>query len=151
MSFSDELRTLADNIYPWLNSFALTDTQKDKPLVHPSNPRSLTPRQIWKIVNKLSEVEPDIFLRRFIHFQWSFISPNQKYIITDLRMPVEHEFIRSKNIPVIKIINEDRGELEPCDLEKYVRSLTKDDVDYWFVNKMNGTKEFDQFYKENFK
>lgn len=147
LSYSDEVRRLATTIFPWLPFFVPPEI-KDIPFNHPSNPNNLTPRQIWLTVGKVRDVDPYYFVEQFVdnHDNEIFEKDDQLYIITDFRTPQENEFQTKMRIPVIKIERENREGLPHSDFEEYVRQYK--DYDALFINKMNGTEEFDEFFKE---
>lgn len=148
LSFSDEVRRLACQLFPWL-PFHITAEQKDVPYIHKNNPNNLTPRQIWLTAGKVRDVDPDFFVNQFqkrYEYTWDEMKGDRNlYIITDFRTPNEWEFLRNENIPVIKIELEDRSHLPPSEFEQYVREFQA--YDGWFLNSMNGTDEFDEFFK----
>jgi hypothetical protein len=147
LSFSDEVRRLASQIFPWL-PMDITPEQKDLPFVHPQNPNNLTPRQIWLTVGKVRDVDPHFFVHKFEDNNWNALdecyNPDKLFIITDFRTPQEWEFIQDVGIPVLKIERESRDGLPPSDFEQYVREFK--DYDQLFINRMNGTAEFDRFF-----
>lgn len=149
LSFSDEVRRIADFAFPWLNSFQITPEVKDDPYIHPLNEHNLTPRQIWLKVGELrTDVEGGIFVRQFEQWQLARAqaNPNVLHVITDFRTPQEFEFLKKHGIPIIKIIREDRTGIEPCDFEEYIRNF--DNHQGVFINKMNGNHDFNQFIQE---
>lgn len=149
LSFSDEVRRISDFAFPWLDSFHVTPEDKDLPLQHPLNTFGLTPRQIWLLVGKLREqVEPGLFVRQFERFQLekAIHCPHNLFVITDFRTPQEYDFLKAHNIPVIKIVREDRTGIDPCDFEDYIRNFS--DYAALFTNKMDGTAAFHTFFEE---
>lgn len=150
LSFSDEVRRLASQIFPWL-PFDVSPEQKDVPFYHECNPNRLTPRQIWLTVGKVRDVDPHYFVQQFVkvHDKILYDDSTRKdslYIITDFRTPQEWQFINALRIPVIKIERENRDGLVPSEFEEYVRQF--EGYDFKFINKMNGAEEFDDFFKQ---
>lgn len=146
LSFSDEVRELSVKMFPWL-PFFIDPKVKDKPFVHPKNPHGLTPRDIWLLVGKVRDVTPSYFVDAFVdHYEIANMhSSDQIYIITDFRTPDEWDLLQKYNIPVIKLELEDRGYRPPSAFEDYVRRFK--DYDAKFINKLNGTDEFDVFFE----
>lgn len=147
LSFSDEVRQLATELFPWL-PFHISAEQKDVPYKHEQNPNNLTPRQIWLLCGKVRDVDPHFFVNKFIEhndviLDRCFRSDNL-FVITDFRTPQEWDFLRASDIPVVKVEREDRTGLIPSDFEEYVRRFT--DYTAKFINRMNGTDDFDKFY-----
>ena len=145
LSFSDEVRRLAVQIFPWL-PFDFDPAVKDKPYLHPKNPMGLTPRDIWLLVGKVREVTPTYFVDAFYRHQYYDIDTDKLHIITDFRTADEWDFLQRSGIPVIKIERESREGLIPNAFEEFVRRFKE--YDELFVNKMNGTADFDKFFKE---
>jgi hypothetical protein len=145
LSFSDEVRRLTTQIFDWM-PFDFDPAIKDKPYIHPKNPMGLTPRQIWLLVGKVREVTPSYFVDAFYNNQFYEYDYRVLHIITDFRTADEWDFLQKNNIPVIKIERESREGLIPNAFEEFVRRFKE--YDALFVNKMNGTEEFDKFFKE---
>jgi hypothetical protein len=150
LSFSDEVRRLANQIFPWL-PMDITPEQKDIPFIHEHNPNNLTPRQIWLTVGKVRDVDPFYFVNQFVDsnecvFDHCF-APDNLYIITDFRTPQEYWLLsQDPPIPIIKIERESREGLPPSDFEEYVRNFYGQNAT--FINRMNGTEEFDEFFSQ---
>lgn len=145
LSFSDELRVLANKVYPWLPK-EIGDVEKDLPFVHQYNPNGLTPRQIWGVINGLREVQDSIFLDNFVANQYPEVlaNPDVLYIISDLRTPPEHKFISSIGCPIVKITRCDRTGIEENPLEDYIDEIIPT---HEFINNFNGAGEFIEFMK----
>lgn len=147
LSFSDEVRRLATQLFPWL-PFHISPEEKDVPFRHERNPHNLTPRQIWLTVGKVRDVDPFFFVNKFIDTHDLILDhcfrQDNLYIITDFRTPQEWYFLQSCRIPVIKIERENRNGLVPSDFEEYVRQFQG--YDFKFINRMNGVEEFDEFF-----
>jgi len=150
LSFSDEVRQLAVKIFPWM-PFDFDPAVKDLPFVHEKNPNGLTPRQIWvDVVGKVRNVVPNYFVDAFeerntVPLQ-QMHRTDRLYIITDFRTPQENDFLKKHKIPVIKIEREDRTGIAPDAFEEYVRQYT--DYNTKFTNRMNGTNEFNLFFRD---
>lgn len=150
LSFSDEVRRLAHQIFPWL-PMDITPEQKDVPFKHPLNLNNLTPRQIWLTVGKVRDVDPFYFVNKFAESNESILdvcfAPDNLFIITDFRTPQEYWFLsQDPHIPIIKIERESREGLPPSDFEEYVRKFQGQNAT--FTNRMNGTDEFDEFFRQ---
>lgn len=148
LSFSDEVRVLANTLFPWLPVY-VSPEDKDKPFDHPNNPNGLTPREIWLTAGKVRDVDPDYFVNQFIERNDLILdrcfNQHELFIITDFRTHNEWRFLRDEGIPVIKIELEDRSHMPPSDFEQYVREFQA--YDAWFMNSLNGTDEFDSFFQ----
>lgn len=149
LSFSDEVRQLATDIFPWL-PFDISAEEKDVPFKHEQNPNNLTPRQIWLLCGKVRDVDPHYFVNKFIEHNDAILDQcfrdDNLFVITDFRTPQEWDFLRSAMIRVVKVEREDRTGLPPNDFEEYVRKFTGYTTK--FINRMNGTDDFDKFYTQ---
>ncbi len=150
LSYSDEVRHLAVKIFPWL-PFDFDPAVKDLPFIHPKNPNNLTPRQIWvNVVGKVRDVNPNYFVETFEERNAVPLQQMHRidrlYVITDFRTPQENTFQKKHKIPVIKIEREDRTGIAPDAFEEYVRQFT--DYNAVFKNRMNGTSEFNAFFRD---
>jgi hypothetical protein len=146
LSFSDELRRLTVDVFPWL-PFDVPAEQKDDPFPHIYNPNNHSMRDIWKILGKVRDVDPKFFVRKFKENQYSNRDPersNRLHIITDFRTPDEWDFLQAAKIPVIKIVRENRDGIEPDPFEQYVRDFTE--YDGIFINKLDGTSSFHDYF-----
>lgn len=149
LSFSDELRRVANYIYPWLPE-EVEDAVKDVSYVHPDNPKGLTPRQIWLHLggdNGLRHVQPDLFLSFFKRFQLPLVeqNPHVHYIVSDLRTPQEYEWALSTECPITRISKADRAGIIEDDIEAFIDEMK---VNHEFLNPFTGWEPFIKFYGE---
>lgn len=148
LSFSDEVRRLAHKVFPWFPE-VIPDEMKDKPFIHPNNPNGLTPRDIWLLVGKVRDVEPDYFINSFARNNLSEIHEglnvdSKLYIITDLRTPQEWGWLKDNDIPVIKIVRQNRDGLIPDPFEEFVRNF--EEYTEKFEHNMDGVRGFEIFF-----
>jgi hypothetical protein len=149
LSFSDEVRRLTRKTHPWM-PFDFDPKVKDLPFIHEKNPLGLTPREIWLNVGKVRNVEPNYFVNAFVDHIGTcgvdhYINRDRLYIITDFRTPEEWVYLRTNKIPVIKIERADRSGYPPNAFEDFVRNFVE--YNARFINHMNGTDEFDTFFR----
>jgi hypothetical protein len=99
------------------------------------------------LAGKVRDVTPSYFVDSFVErYNLENLHRNKEiYIITDFRTPDEWDLLQKYNIPVIKLELEDRGDRPPSAFEDYVRRFK--DYDAKFINKLNGTEEFDAFFE----
>lgn len=158
LSFSDELRILATKVFPFME-LEYPPELKDKPLIHPENPNGLSPRDIWKTLDAVRQVDPAYFVHRFCEGQFhkyvkmvpkdtnlKAVHPSSFSIITDLRTPAEYAFLKEWDIPIIKIELEDRSGLTPDPFEEFVRQFK--DYQARFVHGKQGEAGFLDFWKQ---
>ena len=149
LSFSDELRRVANYIYPWLPT-EVEDALKDVPFDHPDNVQGLTPRQIWLHLGNdkggLRFVQPDLFLAFFKRFQLPLVveNPGVHYIVSDLRTPQEYEWALSTKCPITRISKPCRAGIVEDDVEAFIDQMI---VDYDFTNNFEGRNNFIEFYR----
>ncbi|QJT71476.1 hypothetical protein GR28A_00188 [Vibrio phage vB_VcorM_GR28A] len=99
LSFSDMLRLLANDIFPWC-PVNPSDEEKDKPILHPDNVLNLSPRQVWlRLADdndaSLRKVDPDILVKRFdtLNRRTILDNPDVLFIITDWRTENEEKWL----------------------------------------------------------
>jgi hypothetical protein len=130
LSFSDEVRHLAQNIFPWFNAF--DDTQKEKVYDHPNNTMKVTGRDILLTTGKVRDVDGQYFARAFLKNQMPKVlaNPGCLYIITDFRTPEEfQQVIQPFKVPTIKVMRQvDEALYPPQAFEEYIRRFTSDYV-----------------------
>lgn len=111
LSFSDELRILAHEIFPWC-PLDPTPEEKEQVIDHPDNILGLTPRGVWKRLAddndpSLRKVDPKVLVNRFIK-RWDHViqeNPQNLYLITDWRTPQETDYIMSRGWPRVRILD----------------------------------------------
>ncbi|AYP28413.1 hypothetical protein HWB92_gp155 [Serratia phage vB_SmaA_3M] len=148
LSFSDELRVIANTIYPWLPR-DIPDHLKDVPWEHPQNYRRMTPRQIWLHLggdDGLRFVEPDLFLESFKRNQLPKVvaNPDVLYIVTDVRTPQEYMWVKETGRTLTRITREDRSGIMEDTIEDFIDRM---EVDFEFFNPFTGTQPFIDFYR----
>lgn len=150
LSFSDELRRVANYIYPWLPQ-EIPDDAKDAPFRHPDNPNNFTPREIWLHLggtDGLRRVQPDLFLAFFKRFQLPLVeaNPGVHFIVSDLRTPQEYDWALSTRCPITRISKEDRTGIVEDDIESFIDQMV---VHKEFVNPFDDGVSFIKFYRNN--
>lgn len=148
LSFSDELRRVANFIYPWL-PVDIPDDKKDSPYIHPDNPWQFTPREIWLHLggeSGLRRIQPDLFLSFFKRFQLPLVvaNPGVHYIVSDLRTPQEYDWALSTKCPITRISKANRSGIIEDKIEAFIDEMV---VDYDFINPFEGRNDFIEFYR----
>ncbi len=148
LSFSDELRSISHEIFPWL-PFEISVEEKDKVWEHPDNVQRLTPREIWKSIaddkTGVLYIQPDLLVEKFIENQLMKINPEETklIVISDLRKREEFHLcqqLRSycKQLRIMRITdNSDRfisGNF-PDEVERHIPSFP---VDILWQNNRSG-------------
>jgi hypothetical protein len=145
LSFSDEVRNLAQVMFPWFNAY-MPDEQKDKVYEHPNNTTGATGRDIILVAGKVREVDSKYFVRAFIKNQMPAViaNPERLYVITDFRTEDEYEeLLKPLDVPIIKV--ERKSGLAPHPFEEYIRGFN--DFHATFNNCLDGTGPFLDFFK----
>ncbi len=140
VSFSDELKARAKLIFPWMD-LDYSPEHKNTPINHPQNINNLTPRDIWKMLDVLRTVDPEIFIRGVQLHVKKLLHEGKDVIITDVRKPLEYKLCRNMNAEILRIVN-DGTQTEFAD-EDIMDSF---DVNKTFWNrKYQGFGEWDHF------
>lgn len=149
-SFSDQLKSLARKIYPWLD-------QDYPPLVkeNPLHIRTSTgeiiqksPREIWLHLNFLREIENKIFIRMLEECLGDHerLHPDKRVMISDIRSRDELNWCKSNGFVVVYIYPQKRV-YKDYEIDRQIIE-NKDLADFEFENSFNGHYEFDNFLKE---
>ncbi|WP_340618325.1 adenylate kinase [Xenorhabdus entomophaga] len=151
LSFSDQLKKLANYIYPWM--------EKDYPPEEKMLPLNITlptgesihhsPRDIWLNLNNLRNIEEKIFIR-MLSEEIKFLEENGKIkkniIITDIRSNEEFLWCKNNHFTVVYINRKD-NDYENYDIDKHI-SENKTKADYQFNNDIIGINKFKSFLEE---
>lgn len=144
LAFGDEVRELAQEIFPWYNAY-MPDDDKDKLYIHPNNNKKVTGRDILITVGKARDVDDYYFLRRFIEKRLLDViaNPNRLFVITDFRTKTEHQdFLSPLQIPTLKIVRDVPG-LETHPFEVFIRDFQDTTI---FNNNTEGSEAFLKFF-----
>jgi len=156
-SFSDQLKKLANCIYPWMKKDYLPEEKEQKFTYETSigEKIEIVPREVWLKLNFLRDIEDGIFVRMLndeiekyqkeIQKEFEFGSlPNKKEIfISDLRTPIEYEYVKNNGFKIIKIIS-DKSIHKKHSFEDTIDTF---DVDYIFHNDFSGKEKIRKFIK----
>ncbi len=148
-SFSDELRILANELYPWCPAFP-EDHLKDVPCPHPDNLLGLSPRALWlRLADdndmSLRKIDGKLLVNRFIaRWEDRIINETDKlFVITDLRSADEVAWLDNlrKNIQfvIIRIIDDRNPDVRKAsvkedDFENYLGTIAVDHEYYHTFN-----------------
>lgn len=153
LSFSDELRALAHDLFPWC-PLDPSYEEKDQVIDHPDNVLGLTPRGVWlRLADNndpsLRNVDPKILVNRFWAHHGAEIQSSHNreitYIITDLRTPQEDELVERMGWPKVRIVEPNRERDDEDGIEEYVDSIR---VDREWVHHRNGDGGFTKMIEE---
>lgn len=151
LSFSDQLKKLSHQIYPWMK-INYQPEEKNIPLNIPLSTGDIithSPREIWLNLDHLRDVEEKIFIRMLeeeISCLKKTNSSMNNIIITDIRSNSEFLWCRENQFIIIYISRNNNG-YKKYDIDKHVIE-NKEQADYHFKNDTNGLIEFKSFFEE---
>lgn len=151
LSFSDQLKKLANYIYPWMKK-DYSPEEKMLPLNVSLPTGELichSPRDIWLSLNSLRDIEEKIFIRMLseeLKILEDNSKINKKIIITDIRSNAEFMWCKNNQFIIIHIERESNNYKE-YDIDKHVIE-NKIKSDYHFSNNENGIDSFKRFFEE---
>lgn len=147
LSFSDELRVLAHELFPWC-PLDPDYQDKDIPVQHPDNVMGLSPRDVWKRLAddndpSLRRIDPKILVNRFKARNIPVIeaNPDTLFVITDLRTEVEDDFVNENGWYKLRIENPN----PPKSLDEFENKIYTYRVDDIWVHHKNGDNGFTKF------
>lgn len=141
VSFSDQLKLLADKIYPWsAPNLEVKPEDKEKVIPHPYNVNGYTYRELWVSLDKLREVDPQVFIHGVRHAVHELTSEGKDVVITDIRKQLEFDMCEELEFNTIKIKNV----VDPssCPTEDIIDEF---DVDLTFEHDKTGRTKFKCF------
>jgi len=150
LSFSDQLKKLANHIYPWMEK-DYSPGNKTLPLniaLPTGDFIKHSPRDIWLSLDKLREIEEKIFIRMLseeLRFLEENEGMNKNIIITDIRSNEEFAWCKSNQFTIVHIERENNN-YKRYEIDKYVNE-NKTKSDYHFNNSMSGIDSFENFFE----
>lgn len=106
VSFSDELKCIASSIFPWLPK-DFESHRKNMPYECEDNVENLSPREIWKNIDFLREIDPLVFVRGAMMKVQQLIEDGRDVVITDVRKQHEYDAIKDISTKKIRILGGD--------------------------------------------
>lgn len=111
-SFSDQLKAIAHELFPWLQLDYPQDLKEKKIWVSPYDGREWSARDVWVALNVIVEIDPSILVRkchytRMRHMMALLDDDKMRHCIKDLRPhnPKELEYCLKHNFVIIYIEN----------------------------------------------
>ena len=145
VSFSDQLKKIATCIYPWMKE-DYEPYEKERPLnlrIDEETVITKSPREIWLFLNKLREIDDNLFLRHAKKEIDEILERNGKVVISDIRPQIEFDYCKKNNFTII-YIEPMKNIYNMNDFDKQVLKYKKE-ADYVYENYFNGIEDFDQF------
>ncbi|MEI7186180.1 adenylate kinase [Dickeya dianthicola] len=153
LSFSDQLKKLANHIYPWMEK-GYSPEEKMLPLniILPTGDLILhSPRDIWLSLDKLRMIEEKIFIRMLSedlqHLEKNG-KTNKNIIITDIRSNEEFTWCKNNQFTIVYIERENNN-YKKYEIDKYIID-NKTKSDHHFRNDTNGIDSFKNFFEKVF-
>jgi len=149
-SFSDQLKKLGAKIYPWLKP-DYPPEEKEKPLnlliEETGEVITKTPREIWLSLNKLRDVENELFVRMLAD-EMSLVHVDN-YVISDIRTQNEYDWCVDNGFQIVAIKGEAKHPKN--DFDNWVRETISDGkYDYEFTNEFDGKEKIRTFIEHTF-
>jgi len=150
-SFSDQLKKLGDMIYPWLNA-DYSPEEKELPLNYkiPETGEVITdsPRQIWLKLNKMRDIENELFVRMLAEQVSKTYVDN--YVISDVRTQNEYDWCLYHGYTLV-MIKADEPKHPKNSFDDWVRNIDERGLyDYAFTNNFQGKEEIRTFFEKLF-
>ena len=157
-SFSDQLKKLAHCIYPWMEKDYLPEEKEQKFIYETSigEKIEIVPREVWLKLNFLRDIEDGIFVRMLNdeienyyrelqkEYEFGHIPDEKEIFISDLRTPIEYDYVKKNGFKIIKIISEKSIHKK----HSFEDTIDTFDVDYVFHNDFSGKEKIQKFIKE---
>jgi len=147
ISYSDQLKKIGANIFDWLEKDYPPEV-KEKPLNITTETGEViekTPREIWLNLNKLREIENQLFIR-MLGKELS-LTKVEDIVISDIRTKEEFDYAKRKGFTTIFIEPEKEKVMhKENEFDKQIYDF-KDEYDFIFKNSFNGTDDFDYFFR----
>ncbi|WP_038908378.1 hypothetical protein [Dickeya oryzae] len=151
LSFSDQLKKLANYIYPWMKK-DYTPDEKMSPLNLTLPTGDLifhSPRDIWLSLDKLREIEEKIFIRMLseeLKLLEDSGKSNKNILITDIRSNEEFAWCKDNQFIIVHIERKNNN-YKKYEIDKYVDE-NKLKSDYHFDNSTTGLDSFKIFFEK---
>jgi hypothetical protein len=148
-SFSDQLKKIANEHFPWLELDYPQGTKEETVWVSPYDGKKYSPRDIWVKLNCLVEIDPAILVRKLHQERDDYELTNQ--VIKDLRPhnPCELEYCIRHDFKIIYIENcKDPVSTENLDVTEDDFTDIKKHAVGVFSNYKEGPEPFAEFVHE---
>ncbi|CAH1570880.1 Adenylate kinase [Vibrio owensii] len=151
LSFSDQLKKLSNQIYPWME-VNYQPEQKESPLnitLQTGEVITHSPRDIWINLDHLRNIEEKIFIR-MLEDEMSRLNESNptmdNIVITDIRSNSEFLWCQENRFTIVYVSRKNNN-YKKYDIDKYVME-NREKADYHFENDSNGLIEFKSFFEE---
>ena len=109
LSFSDGLKKIANDIFPWCNLDYLPEEKENKVIyTNPETGVEYTPRMVWEVLDCLPQVDPDVFIRPLKDMESEYMRNNvSRMCIKDIRRPRELQYCVDRGYHIVYIDTDD--------------------------------------------
>jgi len=149
-SFSDQLKKLGAKIYPWLESdYPPEEKEKSLNIKIPETGEVITksPREIWLELNKMRNVEDNLFVRMLAHEIW--LTQVDRLVISDIRTQNEYDWCVENDFTIIAIKGDAKHPENSFD--DWVRDMIDmGEYDFEFTNEFDGHEKIETFFTSCF-
>lgn len=144
LSFSDQLKDICSDVFPWL-ALDYPQGEKDRKQFQSKN-GLMSPREVWMAMNVITEIDEDVLVRRLERQMNNMIAHDQRlFIITDLRKEEEYRWVKKNGIPIIRIHDFDQRNEDA--VEAFLGTIVGDFDFYNYKNEQSITN-FQQLIQE---
>lgn len=144
LSFSDQLKEICSDIFPWL-ALDYPQGEKDRKQFE-GKFGLLSPRDVWMAMNVITEIDENILVSRLERQLNNMIAHDQRlFIITDLRKEEEYRWVKKNEIPIICVHDFDTRNEDA--VESYIDQIVGDFDFYNYKNEQSITN-FQQLIQE---
>lgn len=144
LSFSDQLKEICSDIFPWL-ALDYPQGEKDRKQFE-GKFGLLSPRDVWMAMNVITEIDENVLVSRLERQLHKYINAGQRlFIITDLRKEEEHRWVKKNEIPIIKIHDFDTRSEDA--VEEYLEQIVGD-FDFYNYRNEKSIVNFQQLIQE---
>lgn len=153
LSFSDGLKMIGSDIFPWLDLDYLPSEKESKIVFHnPDTDVEWTARKVWEALDILAQIDPETFMRALKKEESAIIQEgmhNREHIrlcIKDIRRPAELAYCKANGYKILFIDTDDdrwlKKKKEDQSLIIQFREEIKAAADYTYFNKKD-TKSYE--------
>ena len=144
LSFSDQLKEICSDIFPWL-ALDYPQGEKDRKQFE-GKFGLLSPRDVWMAMNVITEIDENVLVNRLDRQLHNYINAGQRlFIITDLRKEEEFRWVKKNEIPIVRIHDFDKRDEDA--VESYIDQIVGD-FDFYNYKNEKSIKNFQSFIQE---
>lgn len=144
LSFSDQLKEICSDVFPWL-ALDYPQGEKDRKQFQTKN-GLMSPREVWMAMNVITEIDENVLVSRLERQLNNMIAHDQRLIIiTDLRKEEEYRWVKKNEIPIICVHDFDTRNEDA--VESYIDQIVGD-FDFYNYKNEQSIANFQQLIQE---